>query len=126
MSDKKISEKGISSAAELLYKGAKMLAHSCPDCKMPLFEKDGKIFCPSCGREAVIEGESTSEGLRSEDSPSNKPVREVASEPDVVEKVEKAISRVCDLIVESKDVEEVAKLTESLDRLTEVLKKLRG
>ncbi len=55
VSDKKISEKGIASAAELLYKGAKMLAHSCPECKMPLFEKDGRVFCPSCGREVIIE-----------------------------------------------------------------------
>ncbi len=130
MSDKKISEKGIASAAELLYKGAKMLAHSCPECKMPLFEKDGKIFCPSCGREAVIEGESTSDVptpvSRTNESPLPDKPAEKGSEPVVVEKVEKAISRVCDLIVESKDVEEVSKLTESLERLTNVLKRLRG
>ena len=44
-------DKNISEAVELLYKGAKMLAQHCIDCKMPLFEYEGKIICPACKRE---------------------------------------------------------------------------
>ncbi len=49
MEDKKISE-----AVELLFKGAKMLAYHCPECKMPLFKYKGRTFCPSCKRDAEI------------------------------------------------------------------------
>ena len=39
--------------SKLLLSGATMLNESCPDCKIPLFKKDEKIFCPQCEREAV-------------------------------------------------------------------------
>lgn len=55
MEDKKISD-----ISKLLIGGAKMLSYHCPDCKVPLFEENKKIFCPSCGREAIIEGENNS------------------------------------------------------------------
>ncbi len=48
-------DKNISEAVELLYKGAKMLAQHCVDCKMPLFEYEGKVICPSCKREFKID-----------------------------------------------------------------------
>ena len=48
-------DKSISDAVELLYKGAKMLAYHCLDCKMPLFKYEDKIICPSCKREFEID-----------------------------------------------------------------------
>ncbi|NJF24831.1 Sjogren's syndrome/scleroderma autoantigen 1 family protein [Thermococcus sp. Bubb.Bath] len=32
----------------LMLSGAKMLDRHCPVCGSPLFEKDGKVFCPVC------------------------------------------------------------------------------
>ncbi|WP_297066639.1 Sjogren's syndrome/scleroderma autoantigen 1 family protein [Thermococcus sp.] len=32
----------------LMLSGAKMLDKHCPKCGSPLFEKDGKVFCPVC------------------------------------------------------------------------------
>ncbi|WP_148208700.1 Sjogren's syndrome/scleroderma autoantigen 1 family protein [Archaeoglobus profundus] len=49
-------DKNISEAVELLYKGAKMLAQHCIDCKMPLFKYEGKVICPACKREFRIDG----------------------------------------------------------------------
>jgi len=127
--DKKISENGIESAAELLYKGAKMLAYSCPDCKMPLFEKDGRVFCPSCGREVIIEGENeTSEAQAKSETVHDEKALEKTEPADYVglsEKVERAISKVCDMIVESRSIEEVRVLSESLEKLVDVLKKIK-
>ncbi|MFX0211376.1 MAG: Sjogren's syndrome/scleroderma autoantigen 1 family protein [Candidatus Hodarchaeota archaeon] len=40
--------------ASLLITGATMLSDSCPDCHIPLFQKDDKIFCPKCKRKAVF------------------------------------------------------------------------
>ncbi len=127
MSDKKISEKGISNAAELLYKGAKMLAHHCPDCKVPLFEKDGRIFCPSCGREAVFEDsaiEKRAEKFESSES-SDEGSGVGGSRETLYEKIERAISRVCDMIVEAGSPEEVKELSESIEKLALVLEKLK-
>ncbi len=127
MSDKKISEKDISSAAELLYKGAKMLAHHCPDCKIPLFEKDGKIFCPSCGREAVIEGQQEEKMVDERSSEPRQPsISQDATEiADLSKKIELAMSKVCDMIMQSRSVEEVKELSESLEKLADVMKKLK-
>ncbi len=121
MSDKKISDSVISDAAELLYKGAKMLTYHCPDCKLPLFEKDGKIFCASCGREAIFEKD-----LKTEEN-----VAEIREEPELekadglVKKVEIAAEKVCEMIVSAKSSEEVKILTDSLEKLVNVLNKLK-
>lgn len=34
---------------EILSSGAKMLSIHCAECFSPLFEQDGRIFCPICG-----------------------------------------------------------------------------
>ncbi len=40
----------------LLLSGAKMLDRHCPRCGSPLFEKDGRVFCPLCERGEHGEG----------------------------------------------------------------------
>uniref|UniRef100_A0A7C2S4A1 Uncharacterized protein n=1 Tax=Archaeoglobus fulgidus TaxID=2234 RepID=A0A7C2S4A1_ARCFL len=125
VSDKKISEKEIASAAELLYKGAKMLAYNCPDCKMPLFEKDGRVFCPSCGRDVIIEGEKETSGLQERSEVEGEMITSETGYVDLYGKVERAISKVCDMIAESRSVEEVRVLSESLEKLVDVLIKIK-
>ncbi len=56
-------DKSVSDAVELLYKGAKMLAQHCLDCKMPLFKYEGKVLCPSCKREFKIDEKGNVEPL---------------------------------------------------------------
>ena len=41
----------MSKAVEALLAGGKMLSIHCANCKGPLFERDGVIFCPVCGEE---------------------------------------------------------------------------
>ncbi len=36
--------------SSLLLSGAILLNESCPDCNIPLFQKNDKIFCSSCNR----------------------------------------------------------------------------
>ena len=43
----------LSRMSGLLLSGATMLGDACPDCKVPLFKKKDKIFCPQCERKAV-------------------------------------------------------------------------
>lgn len=46
-------EDQIKEMSRLLLSGATLLNDSCPDCKVPLFQKGETIFCSSCGRKAV-------------------------------------------------------------------------
>lgn len=125
MSDKKISDKGISTAAELLYKGAKMLAYNCPECKVPLFEKDGKIFCPSCNREAIKDyGEKEIKKEVEKDTRDMRRLKNLA-ELEIDKKLKLAMCRICDMIVCSQSSAEVKELSESLEKLVDVMKKLK-
>lgn len=60
-------EKDLKGMAELLLSKATMLRYHCNTCKSPLFEKDGKIICPTCGamqgKEIKKEAEKFVEGL---------------------------------------------------------------
>jgi len=56
--DKKISE-----AVEPLLKGGKMLKFHCPDCGLPLFKQDEKVFCSYCKTEFQIVKEEGNERL---------------------------------------------------------------
>jgi len=39
----------------LMLSGAKMLDRHCPVCGSPLFEKDGRVFCPVCEHRKKME-----------------------------------------------------------------------
>ncbi len=47
-------ERKVKDMAELLRKGAKMTSEVCPICSTPLFEMQGKVWCPSCRREVIV------------------------------------------------------------------------
>ena len=51
--ERKDNRTELSKMGKLLLSGATMLNESCPDCKIPLFKKEGKIFCPQCERKAI-------------------------------------------------------------------------
>ena len=36
--------------SDLLKSGATMLSEACPDCHIPLYKKDDRIFCPKCNK----------------------------------------------------------------------------
>jgi UPF0148 protein len=52
MEDEKIKK-----VAEALMAGGRMLSIHCASCFSPLFEQDGRIFCPVCGEKQVSETE---------------------------------------------------------------------
>ncbi|MEM0350934.1 MAG: Sjogren's syndrome/scleroderma autoantigen 1 family protein [Archaeoglobaceae archaeon] len=114
MSNKKISDEAIIDAAKLLRKGAKMLSYYCPECHFPLFETEGKVFCPNCEREVIIEKEVEKKEQKIEYKPAG-----------VVGEIENAILRVCELIVNSSSAEEIKILSESLEKLVNAMEKLR-
>jgi len=135
-----VGDKKISEAVELLYKGAKMLAYHCPECKLPLFEKDNKIFCPSCGKEVVFEEDIKKRGLeiveKTDTAKTDIEVQTIKKDvsdkkaDDVLEdelerSLESAALNVCKMIVKAKSAEDVKNLTESLEKLINLIEKLR-
>jgi len=49
-------DQALKNMSKYLLAGAEMLRESCPDCNVPLLKnkKNGKIFCGSCKRKAII------------------------------------------------------------------------
>ncbi len=79
----------------LLMSGAKMLDRHCPKCGSPLFEKDGRVFCPVCEyrkRQKASEMKGVEERLMEK-------LTELAnSMPDDIDELEKHL-RVMELII---------------------------
>ncbi|WP_297495339.1 Sjogren's syndrome/scleroderma autoantigen 1 family protein [Thermococcus sp.] len=79
----------------LMLSGAKMLDKHCPKCGSPLFEKDGKVFCPVCEhrkRQKVGKMKSVEERLM-------RKLTELANSlPDDINELEKHL-RVMELII---------------------------
>ncbi len=96
-------EKKIDKAVEALFSGARMLSIHCAECRGPLFEKDGKVFCPTCG---VRGGEAPDEGL----------------EGTLRRKLEELKAR----LETEKDHEQLMRTLKEIDALVEVLRKLRS
>ncbi len=129
MSDKKISDDAVASAAELLYKGAKMLSKHCPECGLPLFEKDGRVFCSNCGdvREAEGASEGGAEEVRREVERGGAEGAKAAPAVNqmLLDAMERAAVRICEMIEVSGDAEEVRCLTESLEKLVASMERAR-
>ncbi|MEM1578651.1 MAG: Sjogren's syndrome/scleroderma autoantigen 1 family protein [Archaeoglobaceae archaeon] len=116
MSNKKISDEAVVDAAMLLRKGAKMLSYFCPECHFPLFEAEDKIFCPNCEKEVIIEKEEKKEVVERKIEIPNK---------DIANSIEKAFCRICDMIISSNSVEEIKILSDSLEKVANVLEKIK-
>ncbi len=138
MVDKKISE-----AAELLYKGAKMLQFHCQDCGLPLFRHEGKTFCPGCKVEyEIVENYVKKVGEIKEEE---KEVEEVAKKKEekaaptktkfavnfdyVEENLTEVMKRLSEKLVKAdslREMEEIISILNEIVELSERLKKLRN
>lgn len=79
----------------LMLSGAKMLDKHCPKCGSPLFEQNGRVFCPVCeyrSKQRAEESENVESALR------RKLEALAASLPDDIDSLEKHL-RVMELII---------------------------
>ncbi len=105
MIDNEKREEALKKMTELLLSRATMLKYHCPDCKLPLFEKDGKIICVNCGEFM----------LGSED------VQEEKSEAEIIKNVEEKAK------LEHLHEDKIELLNKILDeKLLELLEKLKS
>lgn len=93
----------------LMLSGAKMLDRHCPKCGSPLFEKDGRVFCPVCehrGKRKKAEMKVEVRGV--EESLREKLTQLANSLPDDIEELEKhlrVIEKIIDLLERYKRLE---------------------
>jgi UPF0148 protein len=99
-----VPEEGINKAVEALFSGAKMLPLHCAECRGPLFEKEGKVFCPACGEKGAGEGKAPEAGL-------GKTLR-------------KKLGELRARLEKEEDHEEMMRILKEIDALVEVLRKL--
>jgi len=109
-------EETIKKMAELLLARATMLAYHCPRCSAPLFEKEGKVLCPSCGEVRVVrEGEEVEE----EAAPQEKAGAEPREGDEVLlRKREELLQRLED----EKDLRVILDILEAVRRIDEILR----
>jgi len=125
-----VEDKKISEAVELLYKGAKMLSYYCPECKVPLFKDKDRIFCPSCKRDVVFEGEIQSEHVKTSQNDKVRKAEHAEQtaqvQSDELEKIlRNAISNLALKLGNADDTQNLKEIVELLDKLTNLIEKLK-
>ena len=128
-----VEDKKISESAELLLKGAKMLKYHCPDCLLPLFKDNERVFCPSCKTEYIIEESNVipkaqvSETEKREEVTKRKKeiITESVLDNDLIKLIEKLIEKLVRRAMSSESLNEIREITEIVERLTHVLEKIK-
>lgn len=108
-------------AADMLLKGATLLAEPCPYCKGVRIMKDGNAFCVSCGREPKPEIEIDTE--KSEDQ--EKSNTSSQSDSTLITLAKKLESLSKELEKET-DYEKQQQILKSINSLVEIIAKLRS
>lgn len=104
----------------LLLSGATMLADSCPDCTVPLFKKEDKIFCPKCGRKAIY-AKSEDEVKRIEDSQSLLETKTILQDILIGK-----INFLAQQLASNESFDNIKQIIELLDIMTDFLMKIKG
>jgi UPF0148 protein len=102
--------------ANLLKQGAALTEFACPACASPLFRlKDGQLYCAQCEKRVIVvkEGETTEQATSA--------LTMSTLEATLMSKIQDIQKR----IDEEKDVEQLQKLSDTLNTLLENLEKVR-
>ncbi|MEX0657283.1 MAG: Sjogren's syndrome/scleroderma autoantigen 1 family protein [Nitrosopumilaceae archaeon] len=109
-------------AAEMLLKGATLLAEPCPYCKGVRVLKNGNAFCVSCGREPKTEVNSdTEKNSESQDKST------VSSQSDsALITLAKKLESLSKELEKETDYEKQQQILRSINSLVEIIAKLRS
>lgn len=109
-------------AADMLLKGATLLAVPCPYCKGVRIMKDGNALCISCGREPKAEVEIDTE-KKSESQEKNM----VSSQSDsTLITLAKKLESLSKELEKETDYEKQQQILKSINSLVEIIAKLRS
>ena len=108
-------------AAEMLLKGATLLAAPCPYCKGVRIMKDGNAFCVSCGREPKPEVE-----IETEKKPEAQEKSEISQSDSTLITLAKKLESLSKELEKESDYEKQQQILKSINSLVEIIAKLRS
>lgn len=109
------NDESVKRMAELLRKGATMLAEACPQCGSPLFKIDDEMYCAHCDRPVVV--------VESEDQIQTQSVKELI--PELREKLLIKLQRVGSTLETENDLESLTKIANLMVLLLQALHRLQ-
>jgi len=115
MSDR--DDSGIKRMAELLRKGATMLAQACPQCGAPLMKVGDDVYCATCNRRIVYAKDGTVLGPEAETGTDR-------TLPEVRETILEKVRAVNEALKHENDIEVLTKLGNLLVLLLRALREL--
>lgn len=107
-------------AADMLLKGATLLAAPCPYCKGVRIMKDGNAFCVSCGREPKPEVE-----IDTEKKPEAQEKSEISQSDSTLITLAKKLESLSKELEKESDYEKQQQILKSINSLVEIIAKLR-
>ena len=108
-------------AADMLLKGATLLAAPCPYCKGVRIMKDGNAFCVSCGREPKPEVEiDTEKKLEAQEK------SEISQSDSTLITLAKKLESLSKELEKESDYEKQQQILKSINSLVEIIAKLRS
>jgi UPF0148 protein len=111
-------EATIKKMAELLLSRATMLAYHCPNCGAPLFEKEGKVLCPTCGEVKVVREGEEEEGKEEVAPQAKAEVEPQEGNEILLEKRKELLLRLKD----EKDLRVILDILEAIKRIDGILR----
>ena len=108
-------------AADMLLKGATLLAVPCPYCKGVRIMKDGNAFCVSCGREPKPEVE-----IDTEKKPEAQEKSEISQSDSTLITLAKKLESLSKELEKETDYEKQQQILKSINSLVEIIAKLRS
>ena len=108
------NDASIKKMAELLRRGATMLADACPQCGSPLLKVGEDVYCASCDRRIVV--------VQSDEEAETEAVKELL--PQLRETLLNKLKRLSDIIENETDTESLTKLANLMVLLLQALNQL--
>ncbi len=118
-----MEDKGIDNMAKLLLAGGKMLGYHCKECKVPLFDLNGEVICPSCNRKYAFEEEAK----KKEEHLEKVKVERVEKETELEKNLWNTLDKLSNELIEgdTKDVNEILSKMDSVVSLIEKIKRIK-
>ncbi len=128
-----VEDKKISDAVHLLLKGGKMLGFHCQNCETPVFDMDGNIFCPHCGKRYNITEKDGKMIVESVDDIPDQPeesaelpvLQKFESQGYPSDKLELLFNKIATKAASSDNIHEIKELVGLLREIAEIIKLLK-
>ena len=109
-------DESVKKMADLLRRGATLLATACPQCGSPLMKVDDNMYCATCDRRVVV--------VESEEEMESHAVKALL--PQLQQTLIKKLDQLNDVIKDENDAESLTKLANLMVLLLQALHKLQS